>query len=205
MLQVEDGTLTVAVPSGNWLFPNYSGKYNHVLFPYMRRWIHEGHPDSYYPPSQRHVIFHTRAGSTPRRVVEKEHEKDIVAAIRRTMKRNKIDLPLVTFNGKDELGNTLPLEEQFDIFRRASHIIGPHGSGLANIMWTNPYPATCEDRTKVLEFIPGTDSATVQFLFNGYYWVMGEYILSCTYFFAELKRVVSRTALKWTLMFVKVS
>ena len=80
---------------------------------------------------------------------------------------------LFIFSGQDDEGEILPLSDQFDIFRRASTMIGPHGSGFANTIWTYPFPQGCDERVQMLEFISGTDSEQVQTpVFNGYYWVM---------------------------------
>jgi hypothetical protein len=41
--------------------------------------------------------------------------------------------------------------------------IGSHGAGLlGNLAWMDPFPETCDQRTKVLEFINGDDSKQVQ-------------------------------------------
>jgi hypothetical protein len=55
------------------------------------------------------------------------------------------------------------------VFRAANVIIGPHGSGLGgNLVWTNPFASSCKERTQLLEFIPGQESAQVQSLYVTY-------------------------------------
>jgi len=57
----------------------------------------------------------------------------------------------------------LSIEEQIDLFQSATVVIGPHGGGLANVLFTLP-GKTCAERPKVLEFV--TSGATQQ-LQNG--------------------------------------
>jgi capsular polysaccharide biosynthesis protein len=40
------------------------------------------------------------------------------------------------------------VDERIELFRSASMVASPHGSGLNNIIW-------CDPGTKVLEFFPG--------------------------------------------------
>jgi len=66
-------------------------------------------------------------------------------------------------------GKTLDYMTQFMVFRAASTIIGPHGSGLGgNLVFTNPFASSCNERTQLLEFIPGQESAQVQSLYVTY-------------------------------------
>mmetsp|Transcript_6955 Transcript_6955/g.8811 ORF Transcript_6955/g.8811 Transcript_6955/m.8811 type:complete len:140 (-) Transcript_6955:118-537(-) len=92
--------------------------------------------------------------------------------IRESMAKYGRKEELIIFTGQDNDGNLLPLIDQYNIFRRASTIIGPHGSGIANNIWTYPFPDSCEDRVHMLEFIPASDSSDVQIIYTGYYWVM---------------------------------
>ena len=78
---------------------------------------------------------------------------------------------LVIFSGTDEDGNMLSIEDQFDIFSSADTAIGPHGSGLANIIWMDP---RCNAGTKVLEFASSSHSTSIQGgSFWGYYMLYG--------------------------------
>ena len=63
------------------------------------------------------------------------------------------------------------MKDQFDIFRKAHTIIGPHGTGLTNILWCDFFN---EIPIKLIEFIPGDVgySAQVQSPFNGYHNVL---------------------------------
>mmetsp|Transcript_38241 Transcript_38241/g.114465 ORF Transcript_38241/g.114465 Transcript_38241/m.114465 type:complete len:345 (-) Transcript_38241:50-1084(-) len=194
VITVRDGTLTV---SDHWPF---LGPYGNTLWRYLRSWIGENHPER-YPEDERTVVFYTRGPVPPEngaaaaatdeewnldigpprpsaetrhgRLLDLNHQSDVVASVRAAMERHGRKETLVFFTGSDETtGKILPFREQFDTFRRASAVIGPHGSGLANVIWTDPFPPGCGDRVKMLEFIPGSDSAHVQKLYNGYYWNM---------------------------------
>ena len=67
------------------------------------------------------------------------------------------DKRLVYFDGDD-----LSIAEQVRAFRSATVVIGAHGGGLANIMWTNIPSTSCSDRPKVIEFLCGQASVAVQ-------------------------------------------
>jgi len=161
------GNLTVALRNSFQITIGCCG-----AFDPMRRWMAEAHPEL---PEKRTILYYTRGGSsdtTHGRVLEPEHERQILEHIRAKMAQHNIQEELVIFNGRDtEHNRTLPVETQYEIFRAARTIIGPHGSGLGgNYAWTNPYPTNCADRTQLLEFIPGTDSAVVQtYAFTTYY------------------------------------
>lgn len=143
----------------------------HALMTYLRDWMVEVHPfDQADFDANKHVIFYNRTGTADYRILDGEHEKQVVASIRAAMERNGLgDQEIFVFSGHDKNGVLLSMEEQFRIFRRASTIIGPHGSGISNMFWTNPNPKGCEARTKVLEFVPGPDTAFVHAIYHGYY------------------------------------
>jgi hypothetical protein len=123
------------------------------------------------PTNKENIIFYTRNKTTPRRVVNLENEKELIASLKKFLIDNNIDGNFIIFSGKDEDGNTLSVEEQIRIFRSAHTVIGPHGTGLTNIMWCdfdNDAPI------KLLEFCPGPVgySHQVQKEFNGYHTVL---------------------------------
>lgn len=123
------------------------------------------------PVERNNIIFYTRDKTTPFRVLNLENEKDIIASLKKFLKDNKIDGNLIIFSGKDENGNVLPVDEQISIFRSAHTIIGPHGTGLTNIMWCD---FSDDAPIKLLEFCPGPTgySAQVQQEFTGYHTVL---------------------------------
>jgi hypothetical protein len=169
IVTVEKGTLTV-VQAGTLLI----GKYGNTLFRYYRHWIYQHH-NKVYPDEEKHIIFHTRGGPEAGhgRRLDLQHEQDVLAMIHSAMKRYGRKEKLVIFSGTNDQGERLSYPEQMSIFRRATTIIGPHGSGLANVIWTDPFPTGCDKRVQMLEFIPGRRSAQVQSpIYNGYYWVM---------------------------------
>jgi hypothetical protein len=157
------GDLTVAVPVGIPIVRGCCGGFDP-----LRRWLATQHP---FNPDKKIVLFYTRGGSEDNhhgRVVEANHEKEILEHIRQAMKKHNRSEELVIFDGQEN-GKTMSIAKQFQIFRSASTVIGPHGSGFGgNFAWTNPFPTNCEERVKLLEFIPGQDSASVQRMYASY-------------------------------------
>ena len=122
--------------------------------------------------NKKKVIFYTRTGGTTRRLIYPPHEEEILilSLIRSKMVqygRNEEDL--IIYSGTDENGNTLSIKEQFDIFSQADTAMGPHGSGLANIIWMD---GRCKSGTKVLEFASSERTRNIQ---SGSHW--GYYLL----------------------------
>ena len=122
------------------------------------------------PVERNNIIFYTRNKTTPYRVLNLENEKNVIECLKKFLTDNKIDSNLIIFSGKDENGNVLPVDEQISIFRSAHTIIGPHGTGLTNIMWCD---FSNDSPIKLLEFNPGPKgySSQVQEPFNGYHTV----------------------------------
>ena len=169
-VRVEDGTLTVV--GDGWYHP----KKNDLYYPYFRKWISEAHPQI-KADVPRTVIYYSRAGHLGQaggalhgRVLHPQQELDVLAIIKGKMKQYGRDEELVIFDGFNNEDNPMPIEQQYATFRSASSVIGPHGSGLANLLWTEPFPKSCSERVKVVEFIPGRGS--VHQVFRGYFDVM---------------------------------
>ena len=149
-------------------------------YDFMRQWAAEKqlqmNSDSVHIREPNHedkfVVFYRRLANKDLhhgRTLEIEHEKKIMRAIQDAMKKYGRKEKFVHFTGNWE-GKTLSIFDQMIRFRRASTIIGPHGSGIGgNILWTNPFARTCEERVKYLEFMPDNDSARVQGAF-AHYW-----------------------------------
>mmetsp|Transcript_18182 Transcript_18182/g.52530 ORF Transcript_18182/g.52530 Transcript_18182/m.52530 type:complete len:488 (-) Transcript_18182:62-1525(-) len=182
IVRVRSGSLTVPVMKGpdvprggGAMGPVGSGIYNHVLVPYLRRWIAEMHPRNDVPRNEeRTVLYYRRRGNANTRVIEENHEQDVLATIRRYMEEYNIPGELVFFSGHNpDNGEIMSVEEQAAFFRQAKFIIGPHGTGLANVIWTDPAPGSCEDRVKMLEFIAAEDSKHVHYEYHGHYSVLG--------------------------------
>lgn len=179
IIEVHDGTLTVLAAS----VPSRTLRPIEAL----GRWLHLSHPPkatyaSKQPqlpaPSapasapqqakeEKTIIYYTRGGSGDTmhgRVVETQHEADILATIRRAMTKYGRTERLVIFNGQHD-GKTMSVPMQFDLFRSATTAIGPHGSGLANVLWMDPSSmspsSSCSNRPQILEFLLGPDSIQV--------------------------------------------
>ena len=129
-----------------------------VLLSLVREWF----LTTYVPPPQvqteKTVIYYMRqAGRETRhgRIMDPEQELRIIREIQHFMNRFNRPERLVVFDG------TIPIKEQIDLFLSATVIIGPHGGGLANLLFTSP-GETCRERPKVVEFITSKATDSVQ-------------------------------------------
>ena len=161
IVHVKRGDLTVIIPDK---VPTYMG--TSFMKP-LRKWLTTNHPEEHIRFDTDHphglVIYYTRSGASNvehGRVIEKSHERDIVEHIKEAMKRHGRKESFITYSGFDNDGNSLSVEDQFHLFRSATAVIGPHGSGLANMVWFDFKRAgsSCKKRPNVLEFVSGPDS-----------------------------------------------
>jgi len=143
----------------------------------MRQWIAQARPHMTHNDNERDhrlIVYYSRQPHTyvtsktmafPKhgRVMERNHEGQVLKTIIQAMQRHNLKEEFVIFNGKHHNSSEpLPMELIFNIFRNAKTIIGPHGTGIGgNFAWTNPFPTNCAERTQILEFIPGTESVAV--------------------------------------------
>mmetsp|Transcript_18581 Transcript_18581/g.21383 ORF Transcript_18581/g.21383 Transcript_18581/m.21383 type:complete len:454 (-) Transcript_18581:45-1406(-) len=162
---VAEGELMVMIPDRH---PTYmETSFMHPL----QNWLSNGRPRSLIDSSnvdnsEGLIIYYSRGGVTNEdhgRVVELNHEREIIWRIEQAMVRHNRKEELYIFNGMD-YGKPMSILLQSHIFHKATTIIGPHGSGLANMIWLDLDRAgsTCAQRPKVLEFIAGSDPALVK-------------------------------------------
>ena len=139
------GTLTVAMPIS---FPT-RGFMSNLVF-----WLRSLHPE---PIVRDKIIFYSRNSEEVHhgRKMDPQNEAEAIAVIRHKMSQQlgRSGDELIVFNGLKENGEKISFEEQFELFSTAQTIIGPHGGGLANMVWSAAHPAmSCSHRTQVLEF-----------------------------------------------------
>ena len=149
-----NGELVVSIPD---VFPTIMGK---NFMPYFKDLIGSASENS---NKQDDVIFYTRNGTTNRRVLNLENENQVINLIKQKMKEFNITGELKIFSGMDDNKNILPIRTQIEIFKNAHTVIGPHGSGLVNFVWSDL------DIVKILEFVPSVECGSVQRPFNGYH------------------------------------
>ena len=149
-----NGELVVSIPD---IFPTIMGK---KFMPYFKDTIKSASDKSDKPND---VIFYTRNGTTSRRVLNLENENRAIDLIEQKMKEFNINGELKIFSGKDDNKNILPIRTQIEIFKNAHTVIGPHGSGLVNFVWSDL------NKVKILEFVPSVECGSVQRPFNGYH------------------------------------
>ena len=139
------------------------------LMKYLMKWFKQ---KLIAKPVQKNVIYYDRSvGVGHGRILNHECQNQILNSIRSWMSDNQIEGDLVLFSGTNSDGSRVSIEDQFDIFRGAHTIIGPHGTGLVNIMWSDLYG---DVPIKLIEFIPGGIgySSEVQTPFQGYHNVL---------------------------------
>ena len=131
----------------------------------LQEWIFQRTPDHKVDT----IVYYSRGGEgggvRHGRVVDAAHEADILAMIRDAMNHHGRKERLVVYNGRnpENIAERVDVQYQAELFRSAAAVIGPHGSGLANIVWTMASnPAACENRVAVLEFLCGIESTQVQ-------------------------------------------
>jgi capsular polysaccharide biosynthesis protein len=149
-----NGELFVSIPD---VFPTIMGK---NFMPYFKDLIGSASEKS---NEQNDVIFYTRHGTTNRRVLDLENENQVIGLIKQKMKEFNINGELKIFSGMDENKNILSIRTQIEIFKNAHTVIGPHGSGLVNFVWSDL------NKVKILEFVPSVECGSVQRPFNGYH------------------------------------
>lgn len=174
---VQEGSLTVMKPKSNKPFIFGYPQTASVYTEQFRRWLEESHWSSnafIQAENKDKIIFYRRKGSTPFRVLDDNLEALLIQKLLEVMKqRGKSEDDLIIFSGKDENGKTMSLDDQFRLFSSASVAIGPHGSGLTNIIWMDPR-CNSKHRPKVIEFVssPRTPDVQVGSLW-GYWWLYG--------------------------------
>jgi hypothetical protein len=133
----------------------------HIIdrFNQLRNWVL---PKPNFPTDQKTIVYYTRGGKDTHhgRTMDPEHEKFLLHLIREKMAQHGRKEHLVIFDGQEN-GSTMSLQHQFDLFRSATVAIGPHGSGLANILWL-PVADSCQHRSKVLEFLVRPNQTDIQ-------------------------------------------
>ena len=166
-----EGNLTFIIPGQNYFHDTPWGWVlkGTKLSKHLRRWVSVAPIEI---TSKRTIIYYKRRGSTPRRIFNEVQEKKIVETIRRAMQRHGRKEQFVIFDGKEN-GKKMSQKNQAKLFRSAQVAIGPHGSGLANVMWMQPSPNSNNLRPQVLEFVTSPRSPKVQKgSKNGTYWFL---------------------------------
>ena len=149
-----NGTLTT-------LHANYLPNRNPYFIEYLKLWIGEKQSPAF---QQATVIYYSRSGSRDtkhNRIMDSKNEAAIIETIKSAMLQYKRHEKLVVYNGIEN-GKTMSYENQFNLFRSATTLIGPHGSGMANSMWMIGGMNAKIASRQVIEFLPGKGSKHVQ-------------------------------------------
>jgi hypothetical protein len=148
------------------LVPQSSTKHESLLH-MARAWIYEKIPPP-PPRATKAIIYYKRTSegnASNGRLMEAPQEKQILNMLRHMITRFNRPEKLVIFDGSHP---HTTFKEQVALFQSASLVIGAHGGGLANLLFSTPPPPTptpevdppanqknkdfCQQRTKVLEF-----------------------------------------------------
>eukprot|EP00908_Phaeocystis_cordata_P026001 Transcript_848.p1 GENE.Transcript_848~~Transcript_848.p1 ORF type:complete len:571 (+),score=5.76 Transcript_848:266-1978(+) len=127
------------------------------------------------------VILYDRSGWTVKhgRKMTRRHMDSIVMVTKHAMLRFGLSGDLVRYDGKLH-ASAVPVARQAKLFSNADAVIGPHGAGMANVLWlptsTSMHLRDC-DRPRVLEFVCGERSAVVQ---NGCPYARSHWVMFAT-------------------------
>jgi hypothetical protein len=133
----------------NLIVPSLVGYTGHApawACDYLRN--HFLHSDMSKPAKSMQRIYLSRQQARWRKV---ENEEEVIRLLR------KYHFEIIT-NELDDM----PVSEQADLFHTADYIVGPHGSGLTNVLFCHPH-------AKVLEFHSPN-------YVNPLYWVLGNHV-----------------------------
>jgi len=97
------------------------------------------------------LIYHRRSKKNAQngRIISEDNEKIIIDLLKEHA--SNLDLSFCVYDGMVN-GERMPIKDQIRLFRSAKMIVGPHGSGFANVIWIDP-----KNKCKVCEFAWGTE------------------------------------------------
>ena len=139
-----------------------------------REWISERSELLVTQPLKPVVLYYVRGPWTNGRWMNESQDDFLVDDLRKNLRRCGRMEEVIIFTGRDSLGEKqLSLKDQFLLFSSATMFVGPHGGGVANIIFMNSIRAStsdkCDSRPQVLEFTPGRRSGHVHWAFASYY------------------------------------
>jgi len=110
------------------------------------------------------VVFASRNSRTVKRGRKLINEAEVLAKVRALMREYDRSEQLIIYTGEN-----MTFADQYSIFSSATVIIGPHGSAMANVIWSSSSPG-CVKPVHVIEFVGGASSQHVQGpIYRGYY------------------------------------
>lgn len=107
------------------------------------------------------LIYYSRSNNETRngRMISSDNEIKIINLLKEYA--INFNLNFCIFNGQID-GQRMSTKEQIKLFKSAKMVVGPHGGGLANIIWIDP-----KNECKICEFTSGTEK-TIQS--SGAFW-----------------------------------
>jgi len=109
-------------------------------------------------------VFASRDSSIVRKGRTLVNQAEILAKVRALMREYDRPERLVVYTGEN-----MTFADQFSLFSSATVIIGPHGSAMANVIWSSSSPG-CSKPVHVIEFVGGASSHHVQGpIYRSYY------------------------------------
>jgi hypothetical protein len=130
-----------------------------IMEAYSKHQQQTGSDNDVMQHADRTIVYYSRRSpsATAGRKMDEEQEENIIQLILNLRTRFGRAERFVVFDG------SLSIREQIDLFRSAAVVIGAHGGGLANLLFTLPtgQGESCDDRTKVVEFATSQETPQV--------------------------------------------
>ena len=138
------------------VIPKSSTKHE-ALLELAREWIWSKLPP--IPNQPRTVVYYKRSANVPNgRIMDPQQETQMLQILEHMLVRFGRNEKIVVFDGSQTF------KQQVQLFQSASLVIGPHGGGLANLLFSSMSTSSeCNERTKVLEFSTSPITPRVQF------------------------------------------
>lgn len=107
------------------------------------------------------VIYYKRQRATARhsRLLEEAESQTLLELAEKTLRAHNRSDEIVSFTGASADGTSLSFKEQYRLFNSAYLAFGPHGAGMANVLWMQ---SSCDQLPRVIEFMCSTDAADVR-------------------------------------------
>eukprot|EP00435_Cladocopium_sp_Y103_P032989 s3307_g8.t1 len=117
------------------------------------------------------VIYYKRQKATVShsRLLEEKESQTLLKLAKKTLRAHNRSDEIVSFTGKSADGTLLTFKEQYRLFNSAYLAFGPHGAGMANVLWMQSSCDQPGQPPKVIEFMCSRDTADVRgcFLASG--------------------------------------
>lgn len=107
------------------------------------------------------VIYYKRVPGavSHSRLLEEAESQTLLELAEKTIRAHNRSDEIVSFTGASADGTLLSFKEQYRLFNSAYLAFGPHGAGMANVLWMQ---SSCDQLPRVIEFMCSRDAANVR-------------------------------------------